>query len=123
MVCDELQHWGIKGMKWGIRRYQNKDGSLTPAGKKRYSEEDASEDYTKAHSAKSVKSMSDKELRDRINRLQMEKQYSQLTKKEKTFGSKLVQDVLVNAAKQTASSYVSKYMNKGIDTLIKKAMK
>lgn len=32
----ELTHWGIKGMKWGVRRYQNKDGSLTPAGKKRY---------------------------------------------------------------------------------------
>lgn len=33
---NELQHWGIKGMKWGRRRYQNSDGSLTPAGKKRY---------------------------------------------------------------------------------------
>lgn len=32
---DELCHWGVKGMKWGVRRYQNKDGSLTPAGKKR----------------------------------------------------------------------------------------
>lgn len=32
-----LQHWGIKGMKWGVRRYQNKDGTLTDAGKKRYS--------------------------------------------------------------------------------------
>lgn len=31
-----LQHHGVKGMKWGRRRYQNKDGSLTPAGKKRY---------------------------------------------------------------------------------------
>lgn len=30
-----LKHWGIKGMKWGVRRYQNKDGSLTELGKKR----------------------------------------------------------------------------------------
>lgn len=30
----ELYHYGVKGMKWGVRRYQNKDGSLTPAGKK-----------------------------------------------------------------------------------------
>lgn len=31
-----LQHHGIKGQKWGVRRFENKDGSLTPAGKKRY---------------------------------------------------------------------------------------
>ena len=31
----ELCHWGIKGQKWGVRRYQNPDGSLTPAGRKR----------------------------------------------------------------------------------------
>lgn len=35
----ELYHWGVKGMKWGVRRYQNKDGSLTPAGKKRIARE------------------------------------------------------------------------------------
>ena len=31
-----IQHHGIKGMKWGVRRYQNRDGSLTAEGKKRY---------------------------------------------------------------------------------------
>ena len=43
----ELQHHGIKGMKWGIRRFQRKDGSLTPAGKKRY-DDDASQPREKS---------------------------------------------------------------------------
>ena len=37
---EELYHHGIKGMRWGVRRFQNKSGSLTPAGKKRYSDDD-----------------------------------------------------------------------------------
>ena len=37
---EELYHYGTKGMRWGIRRYQNPDGSLTPAGRKRLEKAD-----------------------------------------------------------------------------------
>lgn len=43
---DELWHYGIKGMRWGVRRYENEDGSLTPAGKKRYTD-DKNKEYRK----------------------------------------------------------------------------
>lgn len=39
IVNGELYHHGVKGMKWGVRRYQNADGSLTPVGKKRISKQ------------------------------------------------------------------------------------
>ena len=64
---DELYHYGIKGMKWGVRRYHNKDGTLTAAGKKRRKSEDLS-------------SMSNDELRKKVNRMNNEQRYIDLTK-------------------------------------------
>lgn len=47
---DYLMHHGIKGMKWGVRRYQNSDGSLTAAGKKHYERKaSSSEAYAKRY--------------------------------------------------------------------------
>lgn len=71
---EELTHWGILGMKWGIRRFQNKDGTLTEAGKKRYSE-----DYERSRS-KSREEMTDDELKTAVNRLNNERQYEMYRK-------------------------------------------
>ena len=60
---NELYHHGIKGQKWGVRRFQNKNGSLTAAGKKRYDEYQKKEsDYrTKLKKISKNKNLSDKE--------------------------------------------------------------
>ena len=110
-----IRHHGIRGMKWGVRRYQNRDGSLTPEGKKRYS------DGVTSH----VKSMSDQELRDRINRLQLEKQYKSLLEpegqKKVNRGKKFVQDIIETSGRNVGTqlttyvlgTLVNKYIGKG----------
>lgn len=82
-----LVHHGILGMRWGVRRYQNKDGTLTNTGKARkrngtkeeYPDHD---DHTRVYDKKPPSSMSDTELRSRLNRMQMEQQYSRMSKKK-----------------------------------------
>ena len=54
MNADELKHYGIKGMKWGVRRFQNADGSLTADGRKRYGSEDMRNVKTQVDNGKNV---------------------------------------------------------------------
>ena len=57
---EELYHHGIKGQKWGVRKYQNKDGSLTPAGRERYKDSIAdTKVYTKKRCCRNIEKTED----------------------------------------------------------------
>lgn len=123
---EELTHWGILGMKWGIRRYQNPDGTLTEAGKKRY----GSEDYQRSRS-KSREEMTDDELKTAVNRLNNERQYEQyrkeLDKKEPEVKNPLndgknrnrTAEEHKNITKFKAKNLTTEELNKAIDRLQK----
>lgn len=87
---DIIVHYGVKGMKWGIRR-PRKDREKQ---KMREDQEPEHEDYKRAHDSKSVKTMSDAELRSRINRIQMEQQYSKLNPTTISKGRNTVNKIL-----------------------------
>lgn len=61
---DELTHWGVLGMKWGVRRYQNKDGSLTPKGKQKYQAKETDSSVTK-RVKKDLSEMTGKEFKEK----------------------------------------------------------
>ena len=93
LITKELYHWGIKGQKWGVRRYQNEDGTLTESGKARYNSDLTEKDPRK---------MTDEDLRKSSQRIQAEQNYKMLRSKEKT-GTQISKTALTTAIAVGAS--------------------
>ena len=119
---NELYHHGILGMKWGVRRYQNKDGSLTPAGKKRYAKLNSELNKLRPGASKTMQSeynkhigVSDDELKARIARLKLEDEYSQLASKLNPKKVKDGESFVIKAGKYAAKSIFDAWVKKTFD--------
>lgn len=142
-----LYHHGIKGQRWGVRRFQTKDGGLTSEGRKRYSLGETIHNYKvkkkrkaaaeKAREAKAAKAehekkavagkvdlkdMTDDEIRKAIARKQLENAYNQLHPKQvskgEAFVKGLMNDVIKPAATTAGKNFLTDYLNKlGKDVL------
>lgn len=118
-----LAHHGIKGQEWGKRLYQNPDGSLTPLGRLRYrkggDKKSMSSGNDEKPKVKSVSEMTDNELRDRINRLNMEKQYRQLVAEMTPKKKSTLRDFAVETCKKVGYGL----RDVGVDAIVAAAKK
>lgn len=142
---NEFYHWGIKGMKWGVRRYQNPDGSLTAAGRKRYTDKDGNlntagkkkfgnsvktktEGEAEIPKRKSVKDMTDDELNKAVIRARQEDEYNRLRPEPKpeiknasakAFAKRLLNEVAVPALINSGKNALQKALDKQANELLK----
>lgn len=122
MTDSILEHTGIMGMHWGHRKSSGWAPHDNTAAKQHVATtgKKIAKPFVKPDKKTTALGprLTDAQLKARINRLQMEKSYAQLTKKEMSPGKKAVMNMLTSTAKQTASVYLAKYMNKTIESLI-----
>lgn len=138
-----LQHHGILGMRWGVRRYQNKDGSLTAAGRKRVAKLDAEREALtgkksssgdsapKAPKKRTIHDVPDDELRKMVERRRMENDYLSLTKhiqeltpkrvsKVKRFVNYMADKVIVPSVTDASKKFATSFLNAKGDELLSK---
>ena len=118
VVDDILEHAGVKGMKWGVRRARGSEGTVEGASKTKgssSSSEHEDSSTAKVNRKKSVSSLSTKELRELNDRLQLERKNKELTAPPKNKAAEMLKQVaeqqIKNLVQQLATQQVGKLMD------------
>lgn len=131
MTENELLHYGVLGMKWGVKKARKSSDTVDETRKKSNTQKSNTQksntqnSNTKQQSKKFVtkkqkqkqimedlNSMSDKELRERLNRMQMEQQYIRMMTPEKSAAKKQVEQFLINEGRNLASQMLREQIRK-----------
>lgn len=131
MTENELLHYGVLGMKWGVKKARKSSNTVDETRRKTNTQNSNTQNSntqnsnTKQQSKKFVtkkqkqkqimddlNSMSDKELRDRLNRMQMEQQYIRMMTPEKSAAKKQVEQFLINEGRNIASQMLREQIRK-----------
>lgn len=121
---NQMYHHGVKGQHWGVRRFQNEDGTRTAAGKKRdedSTEKVKSEDYVKSRrdKAKSPDGLSNDDLKKLNERLRLESDYKNLTAAQVQKSNSFVEKALRDAGSQALTEFSKGVMLGGAKILVK----
>jgi len=123
-VDDFLAHFGVKGMRWGVRRDRGPDGTVSGGKGSIVKRQPDSEEHTVSRQLKSrsVSSLSNKELQTLVNRMNLEAQYSKLSPSVKSSGLDFVKKTLGNAAKTTIQNMLAEAIKTGAQKLVEVLM-
>ena len=125
MNQDELYHYGVKGMKWGVRRTPAQLGHDTRSERSKQKSADKAERKRRKTDLKNRRTMSDADIKKRIERLKLEAEYKKLTEADIAPGRRFVKDImssssksyLTNAAKGTMAYAVKAAMTGRVDPM------
>ena len=130
MECNTLTHYGILGMKWGIRRTpaqlaRARGEKVSDSGNN--SKKSTSSKFSSSSTKKSISEMSDDELNKAVRRLQLEQQYRSLNPEKVSLGRRFVnkvsKDVIVPAATEVARNTLRDALTKAVTSATSKKLK